>query len=110
MIVSMINRIGVLRVLLYGLAILLMVASFFAGSEVFYEGWRIFPTLIVPSITPIVFFVLLLDLLMASVFMLDGTGDVRTRFQNIIKINLLVVLGIVIFWAPYFSRLATYGS
>lgn len=110
MLLTFISRIGVLRALLYMCALGLMLASRFTGDEVFYETWRMLPTLIVPSVAPIVFFVLLLDLLMATVFMVDGEGAVRVRFAYIIKVNLLMVLGMIVFWAPYFIALANYAN
>lgn len=85
-----------------------MASSFFTGDPV-YEGWAVIPTLVFPAIVPIIFFVIWLDVLMSSVYMSDTSGDERNKFKFIIKMDLLLVLGLVSFWANYFYSIANPG-
>ncbi len=100
--------IGPLRAMLYTLVIVIIVLSQFTGDKAVYTGWAIIPTLIIPAIAPIVFFGFLLELLMSSVFMTDTEETrTRTRFKNIIKIDLVLLAGLVLAWSPYFSSLGS---
>lgn len=101
---SFIKRVGLLRAILAAVAISVMVFSFFTGDQV-RHGWAMVPTLIVPAIVPIVFFVLLLDILMSGVFMVDKTGAERNRFKFIALMDVVFVVSIVALWFPYFRSI-----
>ena len=107
MVAVLIKRIGVLRFLLVILAATVILASQFTGDEAAYSGWAMIPTLIVPAVAPIVFFVLLLDMMMAAVFMVDKQGDERKRFKFIVNLDLLLVVGMLVAWVPYFISIAS---
>ncbi|MDH5648693.1 MAG: hypothetical protein OEY67_03475 [Gammaproteobacteria bacterium] len=103
---NIVSRIGVLRAVLAFVAISIVVMSQFTGDRAVYEGWRMVPTLIVPAIVPIVFFVLLLDMLMSGVFMADAEGEGKKKFKFIIMMDLVFVLGVATLWFPYFYSIA----
>jgi hypothetical protein len=64
------------------------------------------PTLIVPAVMPIVFFGMLLELLMSTVFMFDAEdSEQKSRFNTIVKIDVIIVAGLLLFWVPVFTRL-----
>ena len=107
MVTTLIKRIGVLRFLLVTLVAIFILASRFTGEQAAYSGWEMIPTLIVPAVAPIVFFVLLLDMMMAGVFMVDKQGDERKRFKFIVNLDLLLTIGMLVSWVPYFISIAS---
>lgn len=103
---AVVSRIGPLRFMLQSLAFVFIFLSQFVGSKAVYSGWEILPTLIVPALIPIIFFGMLLELLMSTVFMVDAEeAEKKARFRTIIKIDVLIITGILLFWVPTFMRL-----
>ncbi len=100
-----IRYIGPLRALLYLLALLLASLAGTAGGEVAYSGWRVVPTLVVPALVPIVFFVLLLDVMMSAIFMADHQGPARRRYRHLLGLTLGVWLLLTVTWSPFFLSL-----
>ncbi|MBE9516376.1 MAG: hypothetical protein IME93_05310 [Proteobacteria bacterium] len=98
------KKAGVLRIMLALLAITVTVTAPFAGEHAVKEGWAIVPTIIVPATVPIIFFVIWLDVLMASVFRADAVGDEvkRQRFATIVKLDVVLVSVMTLSWLPYF--------
>jgi hypothetical protein len=62
-------------------------------------------TLIVPTLVPIVFMVLLLDIMMSTVFMVDKRGVERARLKYIVFLELLLTATLVVVWYPYFRAI-----
>lgn len=101
------EQFGVLRLMLATLVLVLAGLSLYAPGPIEYEGWKVIPTLIAPVIAPIVFMGVLLDLLMARVWMIEAEPPVRRRL-NLVTILDLVLLAILLFsWWDYFLKLAT---
>ncbi|HEC13970.1 MAG TPA: hypothetical protein ENI80_12130 [Acidiferrobacteraceae bacterium] len=100
--ITYISYVGVLRVILHGFSLVVIGFSRIADGPPVYTGWEIVPSLIIPALVPIVFFVLLLDMMMAMVFMVDRTGEVRRRFRTIALIDLALVIALFFFWLQYF--------
>jgi hypothetical protein len=105
MISRFINKIGMLRALLsFGVLIVIITAPF-ADAPVVYSGWAMFPTLIAPALVPILFFVYPLELTMTRIFMSDKEGEERARYKFILWVDIIMLLGLVIVWLPFFLRL-----
>ena len=106
MIFSRLNAsVGMLRIVL-GLCVLVLIGfAPFSGGPVHYDFPQIVPSLLVPTLVPMLFFVILLDMLMTRVFMIETSAATRRRFKNILwlECGLLVVLTAA--WWPFFSRL-----
>jgi hypothetical protein len=96
-----------LRIIMACTTLLISVSSRFTGTEVYFSGWNMVPTLIIPAIVPILFFVLLLDVLMTWVFRVDAEGSDRIRLGRILIFDISLVVLLVISWAGYFNALAT---
>ena len=102
----LVSNIGPLRFLLQALTLVFIFLSLAVGDTVHYAGWRMLPTLIVPALIPIFFFGMLLELMMSTVFMLDAEeAEKKSRFRLIIKIDILLVAGLLLFWIPVMLRL-----
>lgn len=96
------TQLGPLRLMLVGLTLMLIILVPKPGTPSELSGWRVISTLIAPATAPIVFFVLLLDLLMARVWMSDTTGDERKRYKIIMLVNALLALAVLLAWLPFF--------
>lgn len=105
MLSNLTKKIGFLRLLLVvGIFVLIGFAPF-SGGEVHYSGWRIVPSLIVPSIVPMVLFVLPLDMTMCGVFMSGETDAARARYRFIIAMDVLLFAALLLAWLPFFLDL-----
>ena len=102
---NLLRQMGVLRVVLVGLAILDMLASPRPGTAAVYSGWEVVPTLILPVLAPILLQVLLLDALMGRVMMSSAKGAERARYRRIVTVNLVFSGALVLWWLPYFLKL-----
>jgi len=92
--------------MLQGLAIIFIFLSLFVGSKAAYSGWEMIPTLIVPALIPIIFFGMLLELMMSTIFMVDAEEAEKTaRFKTIVIVDVIIVAGILLFWVPALMRL-----
>ncbi|HIC24834.1 MAG TPA: hypothetical protein EYM68_07220 [Gammaproteobacteria bacterium] len=96
---------GALRVMLVVSVFILIALAPLVGSDVFYSGWKMAPTLIAPALVPIFFFVILFDVLMCFVCRIDKPAIERQRFDSIVRIELALLVLMVAFWAPAFYRL-----
>jgi hypothetical protein len=104
LITDYLNQAGALRIMLALLTLFVSASAPFAGDHAIREGWAVVPTIIIPATVPIVFFVIWLDVLMASVFRADAVGDEarRQRFANIVKLDVVLVSVMTLSWLPYF--------
>ena len=103
------QRLGELGPLRWSLAVLVLAVLVLApraGTLAVMEGWRMFPTLIVPTLAPLVFLVLMLDALMARVHMTSVRGEVLARYRRIVTVDLWLALIVAAYWTPYFIALA----
>ncbi len=102
------RNVGVMRIGLAVVALTLMAFSPSPGTPADYVGWGLWRTVIFPVLAPILLQVLLLDALMARVFMAGHTGQARLRYRRILILNLLLSAALTLWWLPYF--LALFGS
>ncbi len=95
-----------MRVVLALLAIFSIILAPPAGNKIVLEGWQLATTLIIPSITPLIFFGLLLDALMGRVRLSDSSGAEASRYRSIIWTDLVLTVGLIVAWYPLVSSLA----
>lgn len=106
MVSKVVGRIGTLRFMLQCLAFIFIFLSQSVGTRMVYTGWELVPTLIVPALIPIIFFGMLLELMMSTVFMLDAEEpDKKARFRTIVKIDVVIIAGLLLFWVPTLMRM-----
>jgi len=98
-------HLGPLRIMLVVIALALLFTSPAPGTRPDFHGWGMLPTLIVPTLMPIVFMVLLLDVMMSAVFMLDKRGAERSRLKYIVFLELLLAVTLMVVWYPYFRAI-----
>ncbi len=69
------------------------------------HSWKIFPTVITPTLMLILAFVLPLDMTMAMVFMTDKSGEQRSHLKSVLKLEAGLTAVLFIAWVPFFLRL-----
>ena len=91
-----------------GLSMLILTAfAPFAGGPVEYHSIRIVPSLLVPTLVPMIAFVVLFDMLMTRVFMVEKSGHERTRLKRILWFESGLLAVLIIAWWSFFSGLLT---
>ena len=91
--------------MLYGGILLMIVAAAFSLGGVQKSGIMMFPTLIIPAMVPMMFFILPLDMTMCAI-MMSGKDDVaKRRYRKLIVCDLVVMAALFAAWWPFFFRL-----
>lgn len=75
------------------------------GTEIVYEGWAVFDTLLLPVLSPIFLMLLWLDSLIAKMWSTQTEGKEQKRYKMILRINLVLSLVFILVWFPYFKAL-----
>jgi len=96
---------GPLRAMLYAGIVLLMVAAAFSLGGTQKSGIMMFPTLIVPAVVPMIFFVMPLDMTMCAIMMSGKDDAARYRYHRLLLWDLASMGGLVGAWWPFYSRL-----
>ena len=101
-VVAAVQKLGALRVMLFSVLALLTVLAPFALETTGYEGWALASTVIVPALVPIFFFVTLLDVLMSAIYRSSSDGDIRDKYQLVIKVEVVCLVMMMGAWMPLF--------
>jgi uncharacterized membrane protein len=99
------RELGTLRVVLAAMALLLIVFATRAGTPPVFGGFALLPTVLMPVLAPMVLMVLMLDALMARVFMFEKEAAERARYRRIVGVDLVLSVVLVLAWLPYFRAL-----
>ena len=75
------------------------------GTELVYEGWAVFNTLLLPVFSPILLMLLWLDSLIAKLWSTQTEGAEQKRYKMILRINLTLSIVFLAVWYPYFRAL-----
>ncbi len=95
---------GLLRALLaFSTLALILISPFVGKSDTEPQG--LFLSAIAPSLVIILFFVLPLDIAMTRIFMSDASAADKARFAVVIKGEVILFLGLLLAWVPFFSSL-----
>lgn len=95
---------GPFRVMLFGATLIMIVGAPFALGDTIYEDWRIIPTVVIPVLAVLVFFLLPLDFIMSWVFAL-GDAERRARLRRMMWVEVALFAGLCAAWTPFVSRL-----
>lgn len=99
------RELGTLRVALAAMALPLIVFATRPGTAPVFEGIALFPTVLMPVLAPMVVMVLMLDALMARVFMFEKEGTERARYRRIVTVELVLSTVLILVWLPYFRAI-----
>ena len=102
------SKVGAMRVVLLACTAALLPFSFFSDAQP--TGFGVFRAYIAPTVVVLLFFVLLLDALMNRVFMAEQTEAGRRAPSLRLRLDLLAVGLLILFWGPFFYRLVALYS
>ena len=102
---TIVRTFGPLRIALILLVLLDMLLRPTPGGEINYEGIRVISHLLAPVLSPILFMLILLDVMMAMIYRSDKQGSVRTHYLIIVLFELVLALVFFLYWLPYFQAL-----
>ena len=95
-----------MRLLLLGIALLLIILAPGGDAHDVREGWALVTNVLIPALSPVVLMGLLLDALMSRVWMIDADQEVRSRYRRILWLNLAASAAMVLAFVPYLRSLA----
>lgn len=98
-------QLGPLRITLLVCVALIIALAPAAGTPATYTGWGFVRTVLIPVLAPLLLMVVLLDALMVRIFMADAAGESRRRLRRLITLNLVVAVGLALYWLPYYLAL-----
>lgn len=103
---SVLHDLRPMRVVLLLIVLISIVFRPAPGTELVYEGWEVFQTLLLPVFSPILLMLLWLDSLIAKLWSTQTDGDEQKRYKMILRINLSLSLIFILVWYPYFKALS----
>jgi hypothetical protein len=94
-------RLGSLRVMLLLCVAVIIAAAPLADGNVHTSDWRLFPSVIAPSVMMMLVFALPLDMTMARIFMSDTTEIERLRLRFVITVEAWAYGALLAAWTPF---------
>ncbi len=95
-----------LRIALIFLATVIIIFLPKTEMAVAYSGWGFVITLLIPTMLPLVFFVLLLDIVLSLVLKPEAELAEQQRLNFVLKVDILFLLGLIAVAIPYFLSIA----
>lgn len=95
-----------MRIFLLSVVLISMIFKPAPGTELVYEGWAVFTTLLLPVFSPILLMLLWLDSLIAKLWSTQTEGNEQKRYKMILRINLSMSIIFILVWLSYFQALA----
>lgn len=106
---SLVKAIGVLRCGHALIALAVVCAAPLADGSVYLHDWRIFPTVVAPSVVMMILFTLPLDITMSRVFMSAASGPEQRRLSLVIKFDVALLLVVFFAWLPFMSKVLDFS-
>lgn len=100
------RQLGPLRLTLAALAIISIAFMPPPRTPIAYDAWGFVYTVLMPVLAPLVFMVLMLDLLMSRVFMSATDEAQRTRYRLTSLVDIVLGVGILIRFVPFLLALS----
>jgi len=97
------RRVGPLRLGMSALVLTCLPLALLRGEEA--TDWFVLLNYIAPVLVLLFFFMLLLDMLMNRVFMAEKPATEQQRHRLAIGLDFLLLVGILLFWGPFFFDL-----
>ena len=99
---SFVSRFGVLRIMLIILVVLMVIGGVAAAGVDDDFDWDKLPASLVPALTPMVFMVVLFDMMMSGIRRADTTDpDEALRFRDINRVYKVLILALILGWTPF---------
>jgi len=104
--ISFLHDVRPMRILLWLAVVTSIIFKPVPNTELIYEGWAIFNTLLLPVFSPIFLMLLFLDSLIAKLWSTQTEGAEQKRYKMILRTNLAMSFIFILVWFPYFQALA----
>ncbi len=95
---------GPLRLSLLACAAMLALFATPAGTPIQLQGWHTISSLVLPAAAPLVFFVMLFDILMTSMRLSDAEVSDRPRWRRVLVGEILFAALLLGRWVPFFAE------
>lgn len=102
---KILRDLGALRVALVLTAIVVLAFRPVAGGTPELEGWPLVTTLLVPSLVPLVFLGLLLDMFMTWVMNIDLQPHQRAHPRSVLWVDFVFAAAVGVAWIPFYLSL-----
>ena len=109
MLSNLVLTLGPLRVGLAIVTLIVIAAAPFADGAVHLHDWRLFPSVIAPTIVMMLVFTFPLDLTMTRIFMQDAAPAERRRLQRVLRCQAALLALLVLAWAPFLLRVLDFN-
>ncbi|MGR9090986.1 MAG: hypothetical protein ACU85U_10455 [Gammaproteobacteria bacterium] len=103
------KRLGPLRSGLATLTFVVMAAAPFADGTVHMHDWRLFPSVIAPTIVMMLAFTFPLDLTMTRIFMQDAGADERRRLAGVMRFEAVLLVAMLAAWTPFMLKVLDFS-
>lgn len=104
--ISFLHDLRPMRVILILTVLISMLFKPLPGTEIIYEGWPVFSTLLLPVFSPILLMLLWLDSLIAKLWSTQTEGKEQKRYKMILWIDLSLSIIFILTWWSYFKALS----
>lgn len=101
-------RLGALRWMMMLTSAVVILAAPFADGAAHVHDWRLYPSVIAPSIMMMLVFAIPLDMCMARIFMADASDAERRRLRFAIGVEGVVLLLMCLAWTPFMLKVLGY--
>ena len=99
---SLVEKFGILRILLMLSAGLMVVGGVIAGLAPDDFDWDTMPVALGPAFAPIVFTVILFDIVMSKIRLEDASEPAeQARFLEINRVYKILLVALVVSWIPF---------
>jgi len=103
------RRLGPLRCGLALVTLIVIASAPFADGSVYMHDWRLFPSVIAPTVVMMLVFTYPLDLTMTRVFMQDADPAERARLRSIMRFETVLLALMLLAWAPFLFRVLDFS-
>lgn len=100
---NQLKEMGFLRNLLHILAVAFILVLPFSEPKRILEGWDLFFGGIVPATAPLIFVVMMFDVMMCQIMKGDGPEENRARFTRIVRVHLGLGFVLICLWLYSFE-------
>lgn len=101
--VTLFKQVGPLRLLFAALVVFCLLLAFLPDGH--GTGWYVLSAHVAPALVILIMWVLLFDVMMASILMSQKHGQERLRYRHILLWDGTLLVALIAFWAPYFASL-----
>lgn len=102
------KQLGPIRTLFLLMVLIVILAAPLALEETRTDTlYGFMTTIMIPSMVPMFFFLLPMDMTMCRAIQDGQTEEIRTRYGKIIKLELLLWILLIVVWIPFLMKISS---